>query len=546
MGFSTISDYQTKAVTNGQGDSVVWQKTLGAVGAFTAGRWYNMCYFAGTPMLSRPGERLANGQLWQQSAGALANWTGIGSGWTYTSTTNPPTVAHTAGTTALVATGTQNIQIGSVYAVEFYCSAYATATYAVTMGGSAASATISATGQYHYTYLAASNTDLTITPTNTDTCTISNFSVVLINAGIPLFGTDMGAIYLNPVSPATRSLQFVNVMSSAANFVPGTWKLVDMLMAYPVNMNVTNATTLPSVASATTIGGTTNYLVQVGGNHSVPFQNGAGAWTYGSGWAYASPQTVTATTPSGTLSLPVANFSTFSGAAAANAPIAGYVYNVMFTISGLSGNGTMTAGIGGGTSAALTLANGTYTLPVTAVNASGALTFTIASGSPSFTMALMPAWITPAFSGSWTYGTGWAQTSSTVATATSASGTLSLPVANMTAGNVPVVGYVYNITYMANVTAWTSLTLSVGIGGATSQVLTFSSTGIYQISQSVTAVNTTGALIFTITGTNTTAISGISIRVQPSSTVGSGVEVGLPRYTSGTGVKACLCWHSGA
>jgi hypothetical protein len=383
MGFSTQDDYLTKVYTNGQMQSFPWYKALGAVGAFTAGRWYNMGYFTGYPMVSRFGERMINGQLMNNNAGTITNWT-LGTNWTYAGTALPPTIAHTGGNTATaVATGTLSLAASSIYGLEFWCSAWGgAANFTVSLGGTAVTAT-SATGQYHYVVTATNTTDLTITPVSANTCTLSNFSVVLLGTGIPLFDTDMGGLYTGGnVSTKTKHLlsSFISTPSSATSFYPGTWKLVDVLMSYPVNMSVSTAQTL------TTIGG--NYSVAFGAVSGTP-------WTYGSGWAYSSGTTVTGTNVNGNqMSLPVANFSAGNTGGpiqnATNATTGGkytYVYNVTYTIASLTGSGTITVGLGGTTTTAAALANGTFTQFITPVNSSGGLIFTVAGATNSFSLS---------------------------------------------------------------------------------------------------------------------------------------------------------------
>ena len=534
MGFQSYSDYLNKVTNLGQIGTISWQKTLGNVVTYVAGRWYNTAYMGGNPMPNRPGERMANGQLvgLYNSGGNPANWT-LGANWFYanaTAATNA--IVHTSGATATaVASGTQNIVVGNNYGVEFWTQAWGTANFTVSIGGTNLTAT-AATGQYHFVVSATNSTDLTVTPLSTNTSTISNFSVVLLGYGVPLFGTDvLGGIPVgSAVSPATKHVLTTGVMSPAANFVPGNWKLVDMLMAHPVNMN----TALPQS------------LIPLSGQINVAFQNGGGAWTYGSGWAYSSATSVTATTPSGTLSLPVANFSTPSAVSATqNAPIVGYSYNISYQISNLSGSGTITASIGGGTSTATTLANSIIDQTVTAVNTTGALTFTV-TGSASFTLTMIPYWASQAFtvsSGSpWTYGTGWSYTSATSATGANASGALALTVAQMSASNVPVIGCTYSVTFNLTLSSGSG-TIVVSMGGATASAITIAN-GYFTVQ--LTAVNTTGALQFTTTGTVTVVVANVNVNIMQSTVAGDGVEVGLPRYASGAGVKAMLCWHSGA
>jgi hypothetical protein len=528
MGFTSINDYLNLVTNSGQIASTSWQKMLGANGAFTAGRWYNMGYFEGNPMLSRPGECIPSG--YGQLMGNATGWSGVSGFWSYANNT----LVCGAGGTAAVSITPTNLIAGVQYALE-YTLTWTAGNLTPSLGGTNFTAR-GASGTFFEIITTINNSSvLAFTPNATFAGNITNISLVQIESGVPLYSTDMGATNVGgAVSPSTKHVVFGGIVSNAANFVPGTWKLVDMLMAYPVNMNTNigwgNTAANNTLASA--VQGNTNFLLPLGNNYSVPFQNGGGAWTYGSGWAYNSANSATATTPSGTLSLPVANFSTPTGGGTANAPVIGYVYNITFTISNLSGSGTMTAGIGGRTSSALTLANGTFTLQATAINTTGALIFTIASGSPSFTLTMIPTWVTQAFtvsSGSpWTYGTNWAYTNATTATITAAGsqGTLSLTVAQMNAGNVPVIGQFYNITYCINVSAWTSMTITVGLGGATAQAITISATGTYKITQQVTAINATGALIFTTTGTHTATLFGVNV------TPGN-AQVPLPAFQNG-------------
>ena len=383
MGFSSQNDYLTKVYNNAQLGYTSWIKFTGTTAPLTIGRWYNMGYLTGNPIQSRFGERMVNGFLYSAtSITACLGWTSLPTGWTFTFG-QAPTLVKTAGSAnAAVATGTQNIVVGGVYGVEIWVSVNAVSTLVVTLGGSTVGTISAAAGQYHFISAAAVNTtDLTITATTTTTATINGCSIVLLGSGVPCFDADQGGLYMGgAVSTKTKHFLSSSIMTqpAAAAFNPGVWKLVDVLMSYPVNMN----------SSAVQI------LSPIGGNYSVAFGAVSGTpWTYGTGWSYTSGTTVAASSPSGTLSLPVANFSTGNtGGPIQNATNAGtggvytYVYNLTFTIASLTGSGTIKVSLGGVDSSIITLANGTYTQFITPVNSSGGIIFTT-TGTNTFNLS---------------------------------------------------------------------------------------------------------------------------------------------------------------
>ena len=537
MGWTSYNDFINLTTNSGTIGNAIWQKSFGAatgVAPFpSAGRWYNMGYYQGNPMVSRYGERLLNG--YGQFMGNANGWTLNGIYWTYASNTIVCAIGGTATATIMPT----NMTAGARYGIEFTLSNYSgSGNFVVSLGGTTA-ATVAANGTYFQVIVTSNNTGpLTITPAATVGGSFSNISVVQMNTGVPLMSTDMGALQVGgTVSPSTKHIVFAGLAAQNANMVPGTWKLVDVLMSYPIDMNLV---------------GFQNF-VPIGGNYSVAFQNGAGAWTYGSGWAYSSATTVTASSPSGMLSLPVANMSTPPYVVTQNAPIVNYVYNITFTISAFSGGtGTIMSSIGGGNSTATTLANGTFTQFVTATNTTGALSFSVTtlSGTPSFSLTMLPMQVIPAFQngvGAWTYGSGWSYTSASSVTATAASSSFILPIANMNAGTTPIIGYQYVLTFNLASNA-TNGTLTVSFGGVTANAISVTSTsGLQPITYSLSFIptNTTGALTFAISSTSTVVLSNVTMVATVSASSGSGVYVGLPRYSTGANVKAMLCWHSG-
>jgi len=351
MGFSSLNDYLNKVTNLGQIGSYQWQKQMPTVGVFAAGRWYNMAYHLGNPMLQRPGERLANGQLMGSSTG----WT-LGATTTYSNYT----LVHTAGANATSCTPVGGTVALKKYALEYWLSAWATANISPSLGGTAFTPR-GAAGQWHEIVTTADATDLIFTSAATGTYTLQNISLLQMLVGVPLTSADMGAQYLGgSVSPATKHMLFSGIVSAAANFVPGTWKLVDMLMAYPVDMSIATAQTLDNT------------------EHAI---NGAFAsnatWVWGAAWhwnasLYADKDTDGVETLAETTTI---------------VPVAGKVYNITFTVPAVSVAGGLTVGFGGATDSTITslVAGTTYTKFITATGA-GDLIFTPTVSGSRFTL----------------------------------------------------------------------------------------------------------------------------------------------------------------
>ena len=376
MGWTSYNDFINLTTNSGTIGNAIWQKSFGAatgVAPFpSAGRWYNMGYYQGNPMVSRYGERLLNG--YGQFMGNANGWTLNGIYWTYASNTIVCAIGGTATATIMPT----NMTAGARYGIEFTLSNYSgSGNFVVSLGGTTA-ATVAANGTYFQVIVTSNNTGpLTITPAATVGGSFSNISVVQMDTGVPLMSTDMGALQVGgTVSPSTKHIVFAGLAAQNANMVPGTWKLVDVLMSYPIDMNLVGF----------------QNLVPIGGNYSVAFQNGAGAWTYGSGWAYSSATTVTASSTSGSLTLPIVNFSAGNTGGpvyhAVNATTGlpyTYTYNITFTISSLTGSGSITFGIGGAITT-IVLANGNYTNFITPINSTDGITFST-TGVNSFSLS---------------------------------------------------------------------------------------------------------------------------------------------------------------
>jgi hypothetical protein len=476
MSFQSLNDYLNKTTNLGQIATQSWQKFTNPTSALTAGRWYNTAYWAGYPMLSRPGERLQNGQLVPtnpQQPNQLGNWILNGSYWNYNSNTfQLIRTANASGLTA-IAMGTKNIFNGGTYGVEIWIPVAGASNTTITLGGVAQTAQGTA-GQWHYKIPSTGTGDLTLTATATTTATISNISVVLFGYGVPLYNTDMGAMYIGtPVAPSIRQLLYAGLMSPIATAVPGTWKLVDMLMAYPVDMTIATSQAL------TSLGGDYTTNSGVSGNYST--------WTVGADWAYASNHVTFSGTGTTTLSLPVANFSTFGGVA--NAPViapTAYTYNVTYTIASTSGSSAYTISLGGTTTASITTANGTFSQFITVTNATGALIFT-PSGSGTFIISSISCTVAiPRYSNGagvramlcWHSGTYFAATTIPTAAAHNISMTytnsanatgqvLPFTVAG-TSGAIPIMGAIDNSGIAANNTTGPFLPMAAGDAGVQS------------------------------------------------------------------------------
>jgi hypothetical protein len=350
MGFSSVSDFLNKTTTLGYKTPFFWQKMLGATGAFTAGRWYCMGMHVGSPMLARYGERLLNGQL----MGDASNWTLNAANWSWVN----GVLNHTTGSAATAVAHSiggagAGIESGPKYALEWWLSTATTAGGGITPSVGGANFTNRSTvGQWHEIVTSGSTADLTFTPVSgTFVGNIQNISLLRLLRGVPLTSADMGSLYTGPEVNSgglTKHLLFGGIVSAAANFVPGTWMLVDMLKAYPVDMHTNLAQTLDDyehVANGT-------------------FTGSAASWTVGSpSWSYGTNNVVK--DADGVLTL---------SQTTTPAAVAGKVYAVRYTISAMSVGGTLTVGFGGATTTR-TLAEGTFTEFITAT-AAGALIFT--------------------------------------------------------------------------------------------------------------------------------------------------------------------------
>jgi hypothetical protein len=349
MGFTSTSDFLNKTTSLGYKFPFMWQKMLGAVGSFTAGRWYCMGMHTGTPMLARYGERLLNGQLMGDASNwnlGAANWSWIAGVLNHTTGSAATAVAYAIGGAGA------GIENGPRYALEYWMSTVTTAGGGVTPSVGGVNFTNRSTvGQWHEIVTSTGTTDLTFTPVSgTWVGNIQNISLLRLLRGIPLTSADMGSMYVGPnvnSSSMTKHLLFGGIVSAAANFVPGTWMLVDMLKAYPVGMDTLNQQAFD------------DYEHIANGS----FTGSAASWTVGAGWAYGTNNV--GKTGDGTATLE----QTTSPIA-----VAGKVYAVTYTISSMTVGGTLAVEIGG-TSVNRTLANGTFTEFITATGA-GALKFT--------------------------------------------------------------------------------------------------------------------------------------------------------------------------
>ena len=171
MGFSSYNDYLNKVSNGNQIGTASWQKTLGATGAFTAGRWYNMAYLSGNPMLSRPGERLSNGQLMGSSVG----WT-LTSNWAYANNT----LICTAGALTTASTTPATLTTSVKYGVEYTIAGVTTPGLTPSIGGTALTA--QTTNGTYFTVVTSTNNSngLIFTPASAAAAgTLSNISVVM-------------------------------------------------------------------------------------------------------------------------------------------------------------------------------------------------------------------------------------------------------------------------------------------------------------------------------------------------------------------------------
>ena len=103
MGWTSYNDFINLTTNSGTIGNAIWQKSFGAatgVAPFpSAGRWYNMGYYQGNPMVSRYGERLLNG--YGQFMGNANGWTLNGIYWTYASNTIVCAIGGTATATIM-------------------------------------------------------------------------------------------------------------------------------------------------------------------------------------------------------------------------------------------------------------------------------------------------------------------------------------------------------------------------------------------------------------------------------------------------------------
>lgn len=246
MGFSSHDDWINK-VTSGNLWRLDWNKQTTAVGAYTAGRWYDMSQTLGHPIQNSWGEHVKYGDFF----GSATGWT-LGAGWAY-GTNN---VTHTAGGGATAVSQTIPIVNGRTYRTSYTSSGLGGANnFRIKLGGTAGTDRNTA-ATFVENIVAGASGLIEIDSDDGRTVTIDDVSVIEPLAFTPYNDSSIGAMYHGGnVTPATKHLQNAGVVSATATSVPGVWVLVDILGCYPridMNTNVAqalnNGLTLPRYA----------------------------------------------------------------------------------------------------------------------------------------------------------------------------------------------------------------------------------------------------------------------------------------------------------
>jgi len=238
MGFSSHDDWLNK-ITSGQIFRLDWTKQTTAVGAYTAGRWYDMAQTPGYPIQNTWGELVPQGDFF----GSATGWT-LGTGWAY-GTNN---VAHTAAT-SLSSVYRTDVQIvaGRTYRVSFTTSGISgTGACRVKIGGTAGTDRSTASTFVENIVAGATANRVEIEADAALGVTIDDISVIEPLAFTPYNDSMIGAMYHGGnVTPSTKHIQNAGVVSATATAVPGVWVLVDILGCYPrIDMNTNSPQTL--------------------------------------------------------------------------------------------------------------------------------------------------------------------------------------------------------------------------------------------------------------------------------------------------------------
>lgn len=247
MGFSSTDDWINK-ITNGNIFRIDWMRQTTAVGAYTAGRWYDMSQTPGYPTQNSWGELVKYGDFF----GSATGWT-LGAGWAY-GTNN---VTHTAGGGATAISQTIPIVNGRTYRTSYTSSGLGGAgNFRIKIGGTAGTDRNTAS-TFVENIIAGASGIIEIDSDNARTVTIDDISVIEPLAFTPYNDSSIGALYHGGnVSPSTKHLQNAGVVSATATAVPGVWVLVDILGCYPrIDMNsavlqtLNNGLSLPRYAT---------------------------------------------------------------------------------------------------------------------------------------------------------------------------------------------------------------------------------------------------------------------------------------------------------
>jgi hypothetical protein len=351
MGFTSLDNLINEMTVDGKFSRIDFLKGTTGIGTVVAGRWYDMMYFAGYPANWIHGNYVQNYDF----LAGTSLWTLGDANWAWTPATH--VVKRTAA--AGGATVSQNTQCenGVTYRVT-YTLVRTAGSVTVSLGGTAGTAR-SASGTFIENIVcgATANAPVTFTPDATFAGTIDQVIVQRQRAFTPYTSNaswnvaqDINTGNGGDVSPDTKHMMNLGVFTQVAVGAPAVLAIFDMLGCYP--QIATDS------GSSQTLTQGTDYVT------NGTFTGSAASWTVGAAWAYNSNAVDKNADGTSTLS----QTTTI-------APKAGLTYLVTYTISNMTVGGTITVGYGGGTAAARTLANGTYTEVIEATG-SGDLIFT--------------------------------------------------------------------------------------------------------------------------------------------------------------------------
>jgi len=340
MGFSSVDDFISEVSTSGKFWRQDFAKLYSGSATATAGRWYDLTTFGGTPLQWIPGNFVANGDF----MGGAQQWTLGSAQWSYTPATH--LVTKTAGDVTTLTQNTRCVR-GLSYSVQYTLTRSAGGV-TVSLGGTAGTQRTSSAA-YRETLVCGStaNAPITFTPDAAFAGTIDLVSVQEIKGFTPCNQYDECSLWHGGnVSPDTKHLVNMGAWTNAAAGAPGVLMLVDVLGVYP---------RIPTDTSVTAT------LLHSDCLYNGGFTGNADGWTLDTGWTYNSNAIDRA-------------IGTVSAAYQPNLPIkAGCPYVLTYSISNYSA-GTVFASLGG-TSGTTRNGDGTFVQTITAGESNYSLIF---------------------------------------------------------------------------------------------------------------------------------------------------------------------------